>query len=154
MEKAREILSELFCIQANEKVMTLPLLNGTATLLYSVPEKLIRQQGVAKITPLIYNLINCLQYIQDHNKLIINIAKESHYNNNILMHIVLQEGEKFLLANTHNAPDFNTVLYYILLSLKNVQLNPSQTRIFLYSTTPESEEYALLKKYFKGVEQL
>lgn len=153
-EKAREILSELFYIPANEKVMRLPLLHNTAILIYCVPEKLIHNTVVAKGTPLVYNMINSLQYIQDHNKLIINITKEQRLGNLLLLHIVLQEGDKFILANTHNAPDFNTVLYYLLLSIKNVQLNPNQTKVYLYSTDIEKSEQLLLKQYFKGIEKI
>ena len=99
-------------------------------------------------------MINSLQYIQDHNKLIINITKEQRLGNLLLLHIVLQEGDKFILANTHNAPDFNTVLYYLLLSIKNVQLNPNQTKVYLYSTDIEKSEQLLLKQYFKGIEKI
>lgn len=151
---AQKILSEIYEIPAVEKVMTLPVMKNSALLIYSVPAKLCNLSGGDKAIPLIYNLIENLQYINDHNKLIINISKETPAGNNSILHIALQEGPKFILANTFDITDLNTAIYYILLSLKSVQLNPNQTRIFLLNTELTDNECSLMRKYFKGIENI
>jgi hypothetical protein len=70
-----------------------------------------------------------------------------------VLHLALGAGDKLLLANSYEAKDFTTALYYIFAVLHDFQINPRMTTLY-YKGDLAYENMELLFSYFKGVEPL
>ena len=58
-----------------------------------------------------------------------------------------------MLSNTYRAGDFVSVMYFVLLALKSLQLNPEMSTICFMSEL-SSDDKILLYHYFKSVSVL
>ncbi len=96
--------------------------------------------------PVIYDLLCKLGGIADYNKVLFCI-KDS------VLHLVIGAGEKLLLANSYEAKDFTTALYFIFAAMHDLQINPQMTTLY-YTGTVAYDNQELLFSYFKGVEVL
>ena len=96
--------------------------------------------------PELYYLLTALEKNPEYNK--VHIA---HVGG--ILHLVIAKGKNLLLANRYEAPDFTTAQYYLFLALKQFQLNPEVTTVYVASPLGEEEEMSLYR-YFKAVEPL
>ena len=72
---------------------------------------------------------------------------------NSYLHLVLAAGDKLLLANSFEANDFTTALYYVFASMKDFQINPQLTTAY-FKGELAYEQQEVLFSYFKAVESL
>lgn len=64
--------------------------------------------------------------------------------------ILACEGDRILHCTSYPAHHFNSALYFLLLTLKEVQFNPEQTTVFISGNLRESDFYDL-SKYFSKI---
>jgi len=70
---------------------------------------------------------------------------------------IAYEDKRLVFCNNFKAIHFNTALYYLFLTLKQIQFNPEQTTIFVSGSIPESELMNMTKyfskiKYFRNID--
>ena len=138
-DKAREILSEVVLLDADDAVYSMDVPEWEAVLVYAAKPG---QDGVPELYEVIRHLSDCNEY----NKIV-----ASHKNGRL--YLAVAQGHSLMLANTYEAPDFTTAEYYIFLAMRSLQLNPEVSTICLASPIGPEEEMSLYR-YFKTVEPL
>jgi len=133
-----QLLSQVVGVSPSETVKYVELPSFEAVLLF-VP-------GPEGKEPVIYDLLCRLPQIHDYNKVLFTIE-------GAVLHLTLGAGDKLLLANSYEAKDFTTALYYIFAVLHDFQINPRMTTLY-YKGDLAYENMELLFSYFKGVEPL
>lgn len=96
--------------------------------------------------PVIYDLLCKLPQIHDYNKVLFCVDGS-------VLHLAIGAGDKLLLANSYEAKDFTTALYFIFAALHDFQINPRMTTLY-YKGDVAYENQELLFSYFKGVERI
>lgn len=133
-----QLLSQVVGVSPSETVKYVELPDFEAVLLF-VP-------GPEEREPVIYDLLCRLPHIHDHNKVLFCIRES-------VLHLAIGTGYKLLLANSYEAKDFTTALYFIFAALRDFQINPQLTTLY-YSGDMAYENQELLFSYFKGVEPI
>lgn len=134
-----EYLTGLFALEKEESVQSIELPRFNATLLYA------GKNGDNDKRPLIYKLLDQIEGIQEHNKIIIHHSKELN-----MLQVVAAEEKKLLLANSFSCHHPNTTLYYLTLVCQQVMFNPHLTKITVCGEIGKEEE-ELIKRYFQGI---
>jgi len=132
---SRCILSDLFPLEDSEEVNYVAIPRFDAVLVYSG----------AKV-PVIFDMLAAVDRCTEYNKVIVSISDG-------VVHVVIAQGVKLLLANSYPAQDFTTAEYFIFFAMKSLQLNPEVTTITMMTPLSAEEEMSLYR-YFKSVEQL
>ena len=138
-DKAREILSEVVLLDADDAVRWLDVPAWDAVLVYAAG---LREDGVPELYTVLGHLAACPEY----NKIVAS-HKEGR------LYLAVAQGRSLMLANTYEAPDFTTAEYYIFLAMRSLQLNPEVSTICLASKVSAEEEMSLYR-YFKTVESV
>ncbi|MBO7372283.1 MAG: DUF3822 family protein [Bacteroidales bacterium] len=133
-----QLLSQVVGVSPSETVKYVELPSYEAVLLF-VP-------GDEGKEPVIYDLLCDLQKIHDYNKVLFCIDASS-------LHLAIGAGDRLLLANSYEAKDFTTALYFIFAALNDFQINPRMTTLY-YKGDLAYDNQELLFSYFKGVERL
>jgi len=133
-----KVLSQVVEVLPSETVKYVELPAFGAVLLF-VPD----EEGGQ---PHIYDLLCRLPGIEDYNKVLCCVEDS-------VLHLTVGAGEKLLLANSYEAADFTTALYFIFAALNEFQINPRMTTLY-YTGEISYENQELLFSYFKGVERL
>ncbi|MBO4427417.1 MAG: DUF3822 family protein [Bacteroidales bacterium] len=138
-DKAREILSEVVLLDADDDVRWVEAPEWEAVLVYAAKPG---REGVPELFVVLSHLADCSEY----NKIVAS-HKEGR------LYLAIAQGKSLLLANTYEAPDFTSAEYYIFLAMRSLQLNPEVSTICLASPVSPEEEMSLYR-YFKTVEPL
>ena len=138
-DKAREILSEVVLLDADDDVRWAEVPEWDAVLVYAARHG---RKGEPELLRVIRHISGCGEY----NKIV-----ASHRDGRL--YLAVAQGRSLLLANTYEAPDFTTAEYYIFLALRSLQLNPEVSTICLASPVSAEAEMSLYR-YFKTVESL
>ena len=133
-----QLLSQVVGVSPSETVKYVELPSFEAVLLF-VP-------GPDGKEPVIYDLLCELPGIHDFNKVLFAIEGSA-------LHLAIGAGERLLLANSYEAGDFTTALYFIFAAMNDFQINPRMTTLY-YKGDVAYENQELLFSYFKGVERL
>ena len=131
-----QLLSPVVGVSPSETVKYVERPSFEAVLLF-VP-------GPDGAEPVIYDLLCRLPQIHDYNKVLFCIEGS-------VLHLAIGAGDKLLLANSYEAADFTTALYYIFAALHDFQINPQMTTLY-HRGDIDYENRELLFSYFKGVE--
>ena len=141
-----KVLRELFSLDRSYTVMSKPIPQYEATLLYSwerEPDSAISPSSA--IEPLIFKQLNDLAAIREHNKLIMDFD---------ILHkkttLLLAEGDRLLTANCYHTVDLATAIYYMLEILHKSQINPQQTTLYFGGKT-DRDQLNRLASYVKDV---
>ncbi|MBQ0025336.1 MAG: DUF3822 family protein [Bacteroidales bacterium] len=94
----------------------------------------------------IERIVDALSRIDKYNKVVVNIGGG-------VVDIALAEGRKLLLVNTFPAADDVTAQYFIFAALRQFQINPEVTTVYLYGESSDSIKEDLFR-YFYSVESL
>ena len=137
---SRASLEEVVVLDESDSVKAAEVPWYDAVMLYAAPGP------DATGLPELWFLLRDLQEIKDYNKILAS-HKEGR------LYLAVAQGGSLLLANSFEAPDFNTAQYYIFLTLKQLQLNPEVSSIYLRSPVGAEDEMSLYR-YFKSVENL
>ena len=139
-ESTYEILSEAVQLSETDKVEYKELPQYKAVLVYAYTD------GEEASVPVIAKLLESTQRIREHNKLAVYYG-EGYVN------IAIATGDKLFLANSYPAEDPVTAEYFVFASLKQFQINPQVTTIYIRKPVV-GEMTDDLVKYFKGVETI
>ena len=133
-----QLLSQVVGVSPSENVQYVELPAFEAVLLF-VPSS----EGVK---PHIYDLLCRLVDIPDYNKVLFCIDGTA-------LHLAIAASDKLLLANSYEAKDFTTALYYIFAAMRDFQINPQMTTLY-YMGEIGYENQEVIFSYFKGAERL
>lgn len=163
-----ESFSAMFGTGPHQTIESLPLPEHRAVLWYAFPNNLrdrIQAADAAdaseppvRIYPLIRKLLHLAGTIPHHNKAVLFYRPAPRQEDGSreqgekpALHLVLQEGDRLLLANSYPASHFNTALYFLLLAVRQIQMNPEQTHVRVCSPLGSAEK-ATIEKYFREAE--
>ncbi len=147
---ARDSLAQVFELGEDDVVRTEAIEQYDAVLLWADSgnyEKDIDEsdEGTDNTPrPEMYYVLKRLPLCQEYNKIVCSRRGDSLY-------LAIGQGNNLLLANVYKAPDFVTALYYIMLALKSLQMNPEVSVIRVLSPIGPEDEMTLYR-YFKAVE--
>ncbi len=96
--------------------------------------------------PSLLDALERLMSIKEYNKVL------CQWDGKILS-LCIAQGRSLLLANTFNASDFVSVMYFVLLSLKSLQLNPEISSVYFMNGL-SSDNQVSLYHYFREVKFL
>ena len=96
--------------------------------------------------PELYRVLDRLGTLPEYNKIL------CHWDGETLS-LGIGQGKSLLLSNTYRVGDFVSVMYFVLLALKSLQLNPEMSTICFMSEL-SSDDKILLYHYFKSVSVL
>lgn len=133
-----QLLSQVVGVSPSETVKYVELPFFEAVLLFV--------SGDEGREPVIYDLLCKLPQIHDYNKVLFCVDGS-------VLHLAIGAGDKLLLANSYEAKDFTTALYFIFAALHDFQINPRMTTLY-YKGDVAYENQELLFSYFKGVERI
>lgn len=137
--EAHKILSEAVRLSQTDKIEYQELPQFKAVLVYALsPEE--------EAAPVIFDLLAEVLSISEHNKVAACFDGSA-------LHLAIVTGENLLLANSYPAGDPVTADYFLFAALKQFQINPQVTTVYLRE--PVSPEMADdIVRYCKGVETL
>lgn len=139
-ESAREILSEVALPDDAELVLSQPVPEYGAVMVYAAPAD--RSNLLPELLYVVRSLSKCVEY---------NKIAASHKERRL--YLAIAQGGSLLLANSFEAPDFSTAQYYLFLAMRSLQLNPEVSTICFSSPLKAADEMSLYR-YFKSVEQI
>ncbi len=132
---AREYLAQVVDISENEAVHSVHLSAFDSYFIYAGEEK-----------PALLACLGDLLSIKEYNKIL------CHWDGSALS-LCIAQGKSLLLANTYHTSDFVGVMYFVILALKSLQLNPEVSTIYFRSPL-SSERQVMLYHYFMEVKSL
>ncbi len=132
---AREYLAQVVDMAPDAQVQSVFLPDFDAYFIYEGEER-----------PALLDSLCSLLSIKEYNKIL------CHWDGAVLS-LCIAQGKSLLLSNTFQAGDFVTVMYYVLLSLKSLQLNPEVSTVYFRSPL-SSEQQVSLYHYFMEVKAL
>ena len=138
-ESLYQILSEAVQLSEQDKISYKELPQYKAVLVYAY-------KGDKNIAPEIAGLVEATRLIKDHNK----VAATYHDG---FVNIAIATDKKLLLANSYPATEAVTAEYFIFAALKQFQMNPQVTTIYIGEPVCGEMTDDFIR-YFKGVETL
>ena len=132
------ILSQAVQLEENDKVEYQELPDFQAVLVYA--------QTLSGDTPAVLDMLRAVSGIKEYNKVL------AHYDGRHIT-VVVAAGDKLLLANSYQATDHVTGEYFLFAAMKQFQINPEVTTVYLYGDAPFEMKNDLFR-YCKGVERL
>lgn len=122
-------------------------LNGTkAVLAYALKQEEVTAQG-PQPEPFAIRLIEECGNINEYNRVVFHYSACKN-----LSHTVIATGEELKMANSFKADSFESALYFLFLSIQQLQMNPRQCTVRVCSEiTPEQEQ--TIARFFGGVQK-
>ena len=136
-ESASRLLSKVVPLEKDDSVKHIELPEYKAVLVYTGEDACARDIAL---------MVELLSHIDKYNKIIARIGDG-------VVDIALAEGKKLLLVNSYPAADEVTAQYFIFAVLRQFQINPEVTTVYLYGGASESVKEDLFR-YFYSVETL
>ena len=133
----RGALAEVAQIREGARIAHARVPQYGAVLIYEV-------SGEGDPLPEIFRILADLPSCKDYNKVLCSWK-------NGALDLAIAQGKSLLLANNYRAADFTTALYFILLALKSLQLNPEVTTICFRHPLTQEQEMAVCR-YFKAAQ--
>ena len=135
-----------------DEINTFSIPQEEMVIIYAVNSTFVnllkRFQPKLEIRPIISLYLSLLPQYKEHNKLLVN------YKNKVAT-IAGSLGEKIVYCNSFPAHHFSSMLYFLLLVLKEVQFNPETTTLYISGDIKDLEKNELTKyfshvKYFRN----
>ena len=149
-------LKEQFLLKGGYIYKEYPLSSSNAVVAYALPQDLFPQesgeiQEPEKVSdtmyPFIIRMLNETTAVESYNKVIFHYSAEKK-----LTHIVICTGDELKIANCFKADTFESALYFLFLSIQQLQMNPKQC-IVRVCCNMLAEQEQIIGKFFKGVEK-
>ena len=149
-------LKEQFSLKGEYLYEEYPLSGANAVVAYALPQNFSQQKyGEAQelkkesdtMYPFIVRMLKETEAIESYNKVIFHYSKEKK-----LAHIVISAGEELKIANCFKADTFESALYFLFLSIQQLQMNPKQCIVRVCSDMSTEQEQTI-GKFFNGVEK-
>ena len=150
-EDAGLILGQLHFLEELDEVDTIIEESQELALLFAVNSTLLNTikkiQPEFKVVPSVYPFIKNAKFFPDNNKLFAQYHK-GH------VHIVITSGTKMIFCNSFPALQFNTALYFMILSLQQSGIKQEEASVILSGNIREEDVNSLVKyfpkvKYFR-----
>lgn len=149
-EACREILSEVFSLEAGDEIGYKAVPHYGAVMVYaaspdceaSVDENIISDEEVP--LPEMYFILRDLHKCPEYNKILFSWQQG-------VLYLAIAQGRTLLLSNTYRAADAVTAQYFIHLAMKSLQLNPEVSTIVCRKPVDRQFEMDLYR-YFKSVD--
>lgn len=144
-----DALKKQFALQGEYTYGRYHFAQADAVMAYAIPDGVcsINGDGEDKPLPLMAKLLEQTMEITHYNKVIFHYSSKKR-----LSHTVVSAGEELKLANSFRADSFESALYFLFLSIRQLQMNPKQCIVMVCSgITPQQEE--TIARFFKGVEK-
>ncbi|MDO4736601.1 MAG: DUF3822 family protein [Bacteroidia bacterium] len=148
IDQAQNALQNIFGIGPAYNVQSVTLAEHRAVLCYAIHKDILERSSSAdSIYPFVYKLICLIEQSNNYNNAIF------HYDQDIkLCHIIICQNKQIKIVNSFKCDNFESAVYFLLLSVKKLDMNPKQTIIRAYSPITPNQK-ALLNKVFNGVEE-
>lgn len=106
-----------------------------------------QQEETADTFPFAVKLIEECYSITGYNKVVF------HYSNSKkISHTIIATGEELKIANSFKAESFESALYFLFLSIQQLQMNPRQCTVKVCSAITDEQEETIAR-FFSGVEK-
>ena len=123
------------------------LLGSTKAVVAYAIEEDNRDNGGLECSPFAVRLIEECDSIDEYNKVVFHYSEQK-----MLSHTVIATGSELKMANSFKADSFESALYFLFLSIQQLQMNPRQCTVRVCSAiTPQQEE--TIARFFSGVEK-
>lgn len=149
-ENARDLL-EFNVGNTNESIIKYDIINHDVVCVYSIPEsinsyidKLLPNHKTKHTISVLCELfLNSEEFKNESVLLVIN---------SLSIDIIIKNKQKLVLANSFNVNGQEDILYYLLFSLEQFELNPLTARLSIAGNIETNNSLALaIKKYIKEV---
>lgn len=97
--------------------------------------------------PFAIKLIEECCSISNYNKVVFHYSQKHN-----LSHTIISTGSELKLANSFKADSFESALYFLFLSIQQLQMNPKQCVVRVCSEITTQQEETI-KKFFNSVEK-
>lgn len=99
------------------------------------------------VPPFAIKLIEECSSISNYNKVVFHYSQQLN-----LSHTIIGAGEELKLANSFKAESFESALYFLFLSIQQLQMNPKQCVIRVCGDISVQQEETI-KRFFNSVEK-
>ncbi len=149
-------LKEQFSLKGEYLFKEYTFNSANAVVAYAIPQTFTAQEtgGIKEINgesdsvyPFIVRMLDETAAIGCFNKVIFHYSKEKK-----LSHIVISAGNELKIANCFKADTFESALYFLFLSIQQLQMNPKQCIVRVCSEMSQEQEQ-IIGKFFNGVEK-
>ncbi|MBN1985186.1 MAG: DUF3822 family protein [Prolixibacteraceae bacterium] len=142
-----------FNLESETEIVASKIENQNAWLLFTLPKPLQENlQARFPHTEIVHPLKNCIENfpsIEAEKKRLIILFSSTYF------YTVLFSGQNLLLANSFELKHKNDIIFYTLSILKQFDIVPSKTDVFIAGELPQGEEtIAEIGKYFLPVQFL
>ncbi len=140
----KEALCSQFNINEGYLFKECSLQSAKAVMAYAMPQQ--EENNNTDMLPFAVKLIGECESISHYNKVVF------HYNSQKkLSHTVIATGSELKIANSFKTDSFESALYFLFLSIKQLQMNPRQCTVRVCSPITAEQEQTIAK-FFNGVE--
>ncbi len=130
-----------------DEVNTLTIPHESMVVIFAVNSTLVNlaksYHPNLKLIPTLWLSLTYLPLYPEYNKLSFNYMKG-------FLTIVAAEGEKIVYCNSFPAHHFNTALYFLFLTIREVQFNPESTTIYISGNIRDFEKHDMTA-YFSNI---
>lgn len=152
-EEIKEILSLTSSINSDDRCYADPVRAANAHLLFAVPEVLLKETGsVYKEASLFFagsSFIESQLRLYKHE----SKAKVSLMVRSQCIDILVTQGKDLKFYNSFNYQTSEDLIYYLLFSMEQLQLNPDQTEVFCFGEIEKiSSHWLLASKYIRNLQ--
>ena len=146
-QEGENALQKIFGISASYNVHSIELNEHKAVLCWAIHQNSYNAVDKSDtIYPFVYKLFSLIPQSNNYNNAIF------HYNQEVkLCHIIICENKELKIANSFRCDNFESALYFLLLAVKKLNMNPKQTTVRVCSNISKGETM-LIHKFFRGVE--
>lgn len=148
-QQGKAALQEQFALEGGYIYGRYDFPKANAVVAYALPQSEADNNGTEGEMPypLVAQLLEEAMQIPHFNKVVFHYSTERR-----ISHIVIAAGDELKLANSFRADSFESALYFLFLSIQQLQMNPRQCTVKVCSeTTPQQEE--TFAKFFKGIQK-
>ncbi len=147
VEEGEITLQKMFGINTSYNVQSTKLDEYNAVLCYAVHQDILKDINIGDcVYPFIGKLLSMVSNSGNFNNALF------HYNKELkLCHIIICENKELKIANCFKCDNFETAIYFMLLSVKKLNMNPKQTIIRVFSPISMSENQ-MINKFFRGTQ--
>ena len=140
-ERGEAALKEQFSLSDGYIYNEHLLSSSNAVAAFALP-----QGNVPEVYPFIVRMLEEAAAIDHYNKVVFHYSTERR-----LAHIVISTGNELKIANCFKVDTFESALYFLFLSIQQLQMNPKQciVRVCFQATI---EQQQIMDKFFNGVE--
>jgi len=149
-QQGEAALKGQFALQGNHIFGRYDFEQANAVVAYAIPQGDPGNGEDGQIcnpVPLVAKLLELTNEIAHYNKVIFHYSSKKR-----ISHIVIAAGNELKLANSFKADSFESALYFLFLSIQQLQMNPRQCTVMVCSEIDRQQEETIAR-FFKGVEK-